>query len=93
MRPDGPHPEEPTTEPQSHIRIVTAPAVDAVLLVPTQPTDLDWLVVDGTGSQQGQTGSRAEAVRLMSRLALRARSTLPLTVVDCQGRPSGDRLA
>jgi hypothetical protein len=93
MRRCGPHLEEPTTEPQSNIRIVTAPAEDIVQLVPTRATDSGWLVVDGTGSQQGQTGTRSEAVRLMSRLAMRARSTLPLTVVDWHGRPTGDRLA
>jgi hypothetical protein len=67
--------------------------MDAAQLARTQPTGRDWLVVDGAGGQQGRTGSRAEAVRLMSRIAMRAPGILPLTVVDHRGRPTGDRLA
>jgi hypothetical protein len=52
-----------------------------------------WAVLDGSGHRQGGTSSRAEAVRLMSRLALRRHSVLPLTVVDSEGRPTGDQLA
>jgi selenocysteine lyase/cysteine desulfurase len=61
MRLGGLHPEEPATEPHSNIRIVTVPAVDAVQLVPTRPTDLDWLVVDGTAASRVK---RAAAPRL-----------------------------
>jgi hypothetical protein len=76
-------------EPPSHVRLIAAP--DAVLAGRSEARD--WLVVDSKGRRQGGSGSRGGAVRLMSRLALRAQGELPLTVVDPGGHPTGDRLA
>jgi hypothetical protein len=76
-------------EPPSHVRIVGAPAA----LAAGRAESPDWVVVDANGCQQGGSGSRGGAVRLMSRLASRAHEALPLQVVDPYGHLTGDRLA
>ncbi len=93
MTRDRPHAAGDLAEPHSNLRLVD----DWVCVVEQAPAGdgaaAAWTVLDASGSRQGLTGSRAEAVRLMSRLALRERSVLPLKVIDGEGRPTGDRLA
>jgi hypothetical protein len=83
----------PAVEPQPHVRILDLGSSALHEVGGRTAAPRDWLVVDGAGARAGETPSRGEAVRLMSRLALRSRSVLPLTVVDPDGHPTGDRLA
>jgi hypothetical protein len=82
-----------TSDPLSHVRVVSSADFVAVASVAELPAERDWVITDASGSQRGHTASRAQAVRLMSRLATQADSVLPLTVNDWRGHPSGDRLA
>jgi hypothetical protein len=80
-------------EPHSNLCLVDDWVAIANRAEAAEGTGQRWAVLDGSGHRQGGTQSRAEAVRLMSRLALRKHSVLPLTVVDSEGRPTGDQLA
>jgi hypothetical protein len=82
-----------TSDPLSHVRVVSSADFVDIPSMTEPPTERDWVITDGSGSRRGHTASRAQAVRLMSRLATRGDSVLPLTVIDWRGRPSGDRLA
>jgi hypothetical protein len=82
-------------EPRAQTPSVTARAETPKASTPKAdgPSREPWTVVDVTGSAQGHTRTRAEAVRLMSTLAPRMPGTLPLQVTDGEGHLTGDRLA
>jgi hypothetical protein len=87
------HFNEEVQEPHSNLCLVDDWVAIANRAEAAEATSERWAVLDGAGQKQGGTRSRAEAVRLMSRLALREHSVLPLRVVDREGRPTGDQLA
>ncbi len=87
-----------TPDPHSNLRVVDAgtagpPPSGATRSRAPRTDEPGWSVVDTNGDLRGQAHDRAGAVRLMSRLALKAHGELPLRVTDPQGQPTGDRLA
>jgi hypothetical protein len=58
----------------------------------TGSEDQGWHVCDCSGADCGVATTRAEAVRMMSFVALKARANLPLQVLAPDGTPTGDRI-